>query len=129
MTSLLDSDRTIDYLTGMPAIRELVDRLRIDGIAISVMTYAEVYEGVLFNRFRTSADGEWAQFLTGVLILPHAVSTARRFAAVRGSLRATGTLIPDADIWIAATALEHDLTLVTGNRRHFERVPGLRILG
>ncbi|MDQ2810105.1 MAG: type II toxin-antitoxin system VapC family toxin [Chloroflexota bacterium] len=37
-------------------------------------------------------------------------------------------LIGDADTLIAATALHHDLTLVTGNRRHFSRIPNLTLL-
>jgi predicted nucleic acid-binding protein len=35
--------------------------------------------------------------------------------------------LADADLQIAATALRHDLELVTGNVKHFKRVPGLRI--
>ena len=49
----------------------------------------------------------------------------RRFARLRGELRQRGLLIPDPDILIAATALTHNLTLVTRNRRHFERIPDL----
>jgi predicted nucleic acid-binding protein len=36
-------------------------------------------------------------------------------------------LIPDMDLLIAATALEHDLTLVTRNLSHFSRIPELRL--
>jgi predicted nucleic acid-binding protein len=36
-------------------------------------------------------------------------------------------LIPDVDLLIAATALEEDLTLVTRNTRHFERIPDLKL--
>jgi predicted nucleic acid-binding protein len=36
-------------------------------------------------------------------------------------------LLPNFDILIAATALHHDLRLLSFNRQHFERVPGLRI--
>jgi len=36
-------------------------------------------------------------------------------------------MIGDFDILIAATALHHDLTLVTRNRRHFERIPNLAL--
>ena len=42
-------------------------------------------------------------------------------------LRRQGQLIPDLDLLIAATALAHDLTLVTRNRHHFERIPDLRL--
>lgn len=60
-------------------------------------------------------------------VIPVDRSVADRFAMVRAELRASGMLIPDMDLLIAATALTHDLTLVTGNMRHFDRVPGLRI--
>ena len=52
---------------------------------------------------------------------------ACRFARVRGDLRVQGLLIPQADLFIAATALHHDLTLVTRNRRRFDRIPGLTL--
>ena len=52
----------------------------------------------------------------------------KRFARLRGQLRQAGTLIGDADTLIAVTALHHDLTLVTGNVRHFNRIPNLVLL-
>jgi predicted nucleic acid-binding protein len=51
----------------------------------------------------------------------------RRFARIRGGLRATGRVIGDSDILIAATAIEHRLSLVTRNRRHYDRIPGLTL--
>ena len=49
------------------------------------------------------------------------------FGRERGRLRADGMLIGDSDLWIAATALQYNLTLLTNNRRHFERIDGLRL--
>ena len=46
---------------------------------------------------------------------------------MRASLRQHGHLIPDMDVFIAATALEHDLALITRNTRHFERIPDLQL--
>jgi predicted nucleic acid-binding protein len=43
-------------------------------------------------------------------------------------LRRQGNLIPDFDLLIAATALRHDLTLVTRDTAHFERIEGLQLL-
>ena len=126
---LVDSDRTIGYLKGIGRIVTFVDGLRLDGIAISVVTYAEVSEGVVYGRNRGARTEEWISFLRAVPVIDIARAIANQFAAIRGSLRAAGMLIPDADIWIAATAMEHDLTLVTGNLRHFERIAGLRLLG
>ena len=48
-------------------------------------------------------------------------------ARERGRLRSAGALIDDFDLLIGSTALQHDLTLLTNNRRHFERMQGLRI--
>jgi tRNA(fMet)-specific endonuclease VapC len=49
------------------------------------------------------------------------------FARTRADLRRSGQLIADLDLLIAATALHHDLTLLTRNVRHFARIPGLRL--
>jgi predicted nucleic acid-binding protein len=51
-----------------------------------------------------------------------------RAAEIYGSLRRRGQPISDADLLIAATALLHDLSLVTGNEDHFKRLDGLRII-
>ena len=45
----------------------------------------------------------------------------------KAELRAQGQLIEDNDLYIASIALRHDLILLTGNTRHYERLPGLRI--
>ena len=52
---------------------------------------------------------------------------AERFAEIRSLLRRQGQLISDFDILLAATALARDLTVLTYNSRHFERIPDLRI--
>ncbi len=56
--------------------------------------------------------------------------TAIRYARTVTALRRQGTLAgaSKADLWIAAWALEHQAMLATRNRRHFERVEGLRII-
>jgi toxin FitB len=60
-------------------------------------------------------------------VLPLNRTIMRRFARLRGASRQQGQGLPDADLLIAATALNHGLTLVTRNRRHFQRVPQLTL--
>jgi predicted nucleic acid-binding protein len=60
-------------------------------------------------------------------LLPVTDQIVERFARQRAALRRQGQLIPDIDLLIAATALEENLTLVTRNIRHFERIPELRL--
>ena len=60
-------------------------------------------------------------------VLPFDVAAARRYGAVRAELEHRGTPIGDADLRIGAIALARGLTVVTGNVRHFERIPDLLI--
>ena len=57
-------------------------------------------------------------------ILYPARDTAEHYARLFVQLKRAGTPVPDNDLWIAALALEHDLTLITRDR-HFERIPQL----
>jgi tRNA(fMet)-specific endonuclease VapC len=66
-------------------------------------------------------------FLRGVTVLGIDADIAALFGRERGRLRAAGTLIGDFDLLIGATALHQDLTLLTNNRSHFERIDGLSI--
>lgn len=49
------------------------------------------------------------------------------FGRERARLRAEGNLIGDFDLLIGASALRHGLTVLTNNRRHFQRIRGLDI--
>jgi tRNA(fMet)-specific endonuclease VapC len=60
-------------------------------------------------------------------VLPLEDPILEQFAELRAHLRRIGRPLPDFDLLIAATALHHDLTLLTFNRRHFERVPDLKL--
>ena len=60
-------------------------------------------------------------------ILPFDTAAARRYGEVRADLERRGTPLGDADLRIGAIALARELTMVTGNVRHFERIPGLSV--
>ncbi len=69
-----------------------------------------------------------ARFLQGYTLLPLTTTIMERFAIVRGQLpRAVRQQVGDMDLLIAATALTHDLTLVTRNLRDFALIPGLSL--
>ena len=67
-------------------------------------------------------------FLAFVDVVPLDDAVCRIFAGERSRLRAEGTLIGDFDLLIGATSVRHGFTLLTNNRRHFERVRGVNIL-
>ena len=60
-------------------------------------------------------------------LLPFDESAAEEYGRLRAYLEAQGTPIGHPDTQIAAIALANDLTVVTGNVRHFQRVPGLAV--
>ena len=60
-------------------------------------------------------------------VLPFDADAATEYGALRALLEARGTPIGNADMQIASIALARALTVVTGNVRHFERVPSLPV--
>ena len=62
-----------------------------------------------------------------IRILPFNRAAAETYGRLRAQLEEAGTPLAEPDLRIAAIALTHDFTMVTGNVRHFSRVPGLRI--
>ena len=127
MTYLVDSDYVADWLKGRPDAVQLLTTLRTDGLAVSDITYGEIHEGIYSGRDPRAAEQGFRQFLRLTTVLPTSRTIMRRFARLRGDLRAHGQLIGDMDLLIAATALTANLILVTRNRRHFERIAGLTL--
>ena len=128
MRYLLDADWTISFLNGRPAAVELISGLLDDGVGLSVITCGEVYEGLLGAAIDPSRVASFEALVEALTLLAPDRTVARRYASLRSALRSSGTLIPDNDLWLAATALTLDLTIVTRDS-HFGRVAGLKLLG
>jgi tRNA(fMet)-specific endonuclease VapC len=101
--------------------------LQEEGLALSMISRAELYEGVYASRDPEGTARALQNVLRGVTLLPVDERTCQMFGRERGRLRAAGLRIGDVDLRIGATALQHELTLLTNNRRHFERLDGLDI--
>jgi tRNA(fMet)-specific endonuclease VapC len=127
MRHLIDTDWVIHYLNDRPDIVQRLHVLQDDGLALSLISLAELYEGVFYSRDPEGDERDLQDFLRGVTVLGIDDGTCRLFGRERGRLRAAGMLIGDFDLLIGATALHHNLTLLTNNRRHFERIEGLCI--
>ncbi len=128
MSNLLDTDWAIHYLNGNPQVMRRLDSLRPDGVSISIVSVAELYEGIVNSPNPEDDERELADFLQPFPLINLNLAICRIFGVERARLRAAGTPIQDMDLLIGATALRHDLTLLSNNRRHFERLPGLRII-
>ena len=125
---LLDTNACIRILNGSSG--PLVARLRRQApteIRISSVTRAELLYGA--RRSARVADNlrVLAAFFVPFLSLPFDDACAEQYGALRATLSAAGRPIGPNDLLIAATALAHDLTLVTHNLREFARVTGLKL--
>ena len=105
MSNLLDTDWAISYLNRVPRTVRRVDALHPEGIGVSIVSVAELYEGTL-NSYDPERDERiLADFLRRYRIIDLDVPICRIFGMERARLRAAGTLIPDMDLLIGATAL------------------------
>ncbi len=127
MRYLLDADWAISFLNGRPKAVELIDRLADEGIALSVIaSWGEIYEGLLSRPSPNLYLAQLDEFTSTIDLIVPDREVARYYARIRLHLRSQGLLIADNDLWIAATALAHDLVLVSRDH-HFVRVPELRL--
>ena len=94
---------------------------------MSIVAIGEIYEGAYGFPDPPDVLRALREYLTDYTVLPLSDPIMEVFARLRAELRRQRRLIPDFDLAIAATAIAHDLTLVTRNRRHFDRVAGLRL--
>lgn len=125
---LVDTDWIIDSLHGRQNARDTLVALNPHGIAISVISYGELYHGAIHGRDPEAALADLAAFIQGKVLLPVTKSIAERFGVLRGSLsRQTRDQVGDLDLLIASTAMVHDLTLPTRNQRDFQLIPGLNL--
>lgn len=97
------------------------------GIAISAVTAGELWAWVSRKQATEKSRVVVTEFIESVDVLEVDLTVALCFGKLRGELLDMGIVIPNLDGLIAATALSHDLTLVTNNTADFLNVPNLRL--
>jgi tRNA(fMet)-specific endonuclease VapC len=121
---VFDSDVLIDALQGRPAERSRVERaIRDESFATTTVGVFELIQGAVAPPDRERVE----TLLAAAVVLPIEADDARRAADVNRELRRTDGALPAADALVAGVCLARGLALATRNRRHFDRVPGLRI--
>jgi len=125
---LIDTDRIIDFLKGDEETVEKLTSLLDRGLAVSVISLAELYEGVYGSDNPERRMKGLNDFLASVNVLKINNEISRVFGKKRAALRKEGKLIDNFDLLIAVTCLHYDLTLITNNTQHFEKIEELNIL-
>jgi predicted nucleic acid-binding protein len=119
----------IDYFAGLRIAGELVASLAADGVAISVITFMEILEGVRGGNHPLEGLNALHYFLEGARMYDIDRAVAEHAADIRLHLRQQKQSVNHRalDILIAATAIEHNLILVTRNVRDYADIPELQL--
>lgn len=118
----IDSSILIGFLRGQAEAIQLMRHAQsFDECCATAIT---VYE-VMFGARRAKRNLDENALLSSFRILPLNNGSAVRAAQMHADMVRTNTQIGLNDIFIAAICIEHDMSLVTLNERHFERVHGL----
>jgi tRNA(fMet)-specific endonuclease VapC len=120
---ILDTGVLIRHLRNYQGYPELVDRLTGEGgVSISAMTRLEIVRGM-----RDREQGATFELLDSLETVNVTSSEADQAGELIRFWKAHGTIIGDADVIIAVSALQHELILVTTNPRHFP-ISGVTVL-
>jgi tRNA(fMet)-specific endonuclease VapC len=126
---ILDTNVCIDILRGR---KKVVDRLaacRPKDCFISVITEFELFQGAdrAPKEHRAEEHAKVTRFVASLQILPFDSASARLAARLNAGLLNQGTPVSITDVFIAASALFHQRTVVTNNTKDFRRIEGLML--
>jgi tRNA(fMet)-specific endonuclease VapC len=123
----LDSDIIINALRDKGGAGRKLIAMKEEGLDLfttSINTF-ELIRGVKDEKEKEAIH--LYNFLSGVEVLDFDFNSSEKAAEIFNALKKNGNLLDIADIMIAAIAMANDEPLLTENRKHFERIPGLRL--
>ena len=126
---LFDTDILSNLMRQSPSSC-LVSRIRLVPVKeqfTSSITLGELIYGARKKGSVYLLTKIWQLVTVNLSVLPFDADAAGRYGEIRAELESRGVSIGDADIRIASIALVQGLVVVTGNVRHFQRVPNLSV--
>jgi len=123
-----DTNTIIYFFRGVGRVASHFLAVPPGEISIPSIVVYELEAGIAQSNQPAKRRAQLDELLSFVAVLPFDTASAKRAAAVEGSLRASGNQIGPKDVLIAGTALAHEATIVTHNVREFRRVRGLTVV-
>jgi tRNA(fMet)-specific endonuclease VapC len=127
MAYLIDTNTIIYSLKNDEAVNEKFKETANIPKSISVITYGELIYGAKKSRHVERSLATTYRIAELFPIIDISRSIMDVFGEIKSNLERKGNTIEDMDVLIAATALSHNLTLVTNDVNHFSRLEDLRI--
>jgi len=126
--SLIDTDILSMFLRGNEKVKLNFEQYTrtYKNINFSIITYYEVLSGLRHRDANKQLD-TFLRFASINTILPLTTGSCENSASIYADLRKKGTSVDDIDILIAGIALENNMSIVTNNINHFDRIEGLEV--
>ncbi|MBI4652157.1 type II toxin-antitoxin system VapC family toxin [Candidatus Desantisbacteria bacterium] len=127
---LFDTDVITNILKKQPSqnLISCLNKLKYEQQYISTITISEIVYGALKSiRPEYHLNNLNKILLPTVNILNFDSASAFIYGEIRVKLEKKGTLISHTDMQIASIAMSNNITLITGNIKHFERIENLKI--
>lgn len=130
MIICLDTDPVVEFLRGnKKIIREIELRLNNEEpLFITYITLCELFRGAYLSRVPQREVERIKLLLHDFKVLDFTMEASENFGIITAKLQKEGRGINDADALIGCIALAHGCALVTNNTKHFERIPGLKVV-
>ena len=119
---MLDTSAYSAFMRGHGDIHPILQHAA--EIYVCPIILGELLSGFARGKHKRKNEGELEQFLSSprVAFVDIDQGTAERYAVILDALWKAGTPIPTNDLWIAASAMQHGLRLLTTDA-HFQKVP------
>jgi len=124
--NLIDTNVIVKIFRGDNDTEQILDNINPEEIFISVISLGELYYGALKSsksEENIKIINEFTSFYK-VLKLNSAVSFC--YSEIKNKVHKSGFTLPENDLWIAATAIKNDLTVITYDK-HFENIPDIKL--
>ena len=125
----LDTDVIVHFLRKNREVVELIEKIKLTGdqITTSVINEFELWKGI--HRFKKKGREKYLkQFLSQIHKLDLDSNSSKKAAEIFEDLKRKGKLVDVLDIMIASIVITNKESLLTLNKKHFERIPGIRLI-
>lgn len=125
---MLDTNICIYIAKNKPiSVLEYFKTLKVDQVVMSVITYGELSIGAEKSQHRQATIQKLLNLIQIIPVIPMSGSVGSIYGKIRADLEQKGKIIGNNDLWIAAHAIEQNLTLVSNNIKEFNRISELSL--